>query len=171
MLKPPSSVPMKTASAKKKTESPKEMKNSDNKRSNMKESSSISSISSTTSSNLSSTNKSKSKSNPVKIIKSVLPNSKTATTNKNSDIIPPTAKTKIASPKPQFQSNLIKPPSIAINNSNNQHKRRLFNPYMPNPSVSSNVNNKNLNTNELNNNTKENTLNFAETSVKSKLTP
>lgn len=163
MLKPPNSVAIskQTNNMRKKTESPKELKNTEIRKSGMKESSSVSSISSTTSSNLSSTNQSKTKS--VKT-KSNLPNPKTL-------LKPPatTTTTKIASPKPQFQSNLIKPPSIAINNSNNQHKRRLFNPYMPNPSISSNVNNKNLNANEsTNNSSKENTLiiNSAETIIK-----
>lgn len=163
MLKPPNSVAIskQTNNVRKKTESPKELKNTEIRKSGMKESSSVSSISSTTSSNLSSTNQSKTKS--VKT-KSNLPNPKTL-------LKPPatTTTTKIASPKPQFQSNLIKPPSIAINNSNNQHKRRLFNPYMPNPSISSNVNNKNLNANEsTNNSSKENTLiiNSAETIIK-----
>lgn len=115
----------------------------------------------------------------VNTTKIALNNNKSPTT-RTTYLKPPTTKqintNKLQSPvKPlQFQSNQIKPPSLATNNNNNQHKRRLFNPYMPNPNIVSTTNSSSNNNNNSSNSnsTKPNVMsgNLKENILKSTLT-
>lgn len=112
----------------------------------LQESSSLSSLSSSTS--VSSSNQKKQSTSKSDMRKSISSESSTSRKsglpNPKVSIKPPTASLqapqksttspRVAPPKSplQFQSNLIKPPTVSANSiSGNQHKRRLFNPYVP----------------------------------------